>query len=89
VKGHSFEGWTQYEVKSGAELEGLAGITMWLVWCWLVARNRLLLPGATGWHQNTPHVYFSHRFALLFDYLFIMMSVNRIFTMKYARFTYH
>jgi hypothetical protein len=28
VKGHSFEGWTQYEVKSGAELEGLAGITM-------------------------------------------------------------
>jgi hypothetical protein len=30
VKGHSSEGWTQYVVKSGAELEGPASITKYV-----------------------------------------------------------
>lgn len=52
VKGHSFEGWTQYEVKCGAELEGLAGITMWLVWCWLCKKSS---SSARGYRLTSKH----------------------------------
>jgi len=89
VKGHSFEGWAQYEVKSGAGLEGLAGITTWLYDVDWLQEIAFFCPGLQA-DIKTRLIYFSHQFALFFLHLFItMLSVNSIFTMKCDRFTYH